>query len=271
MELFNSVVTRIFDAIFFPLNFLGTSSSIVIISILAGIALLFVYGKVSNQKAIKKVKKGIAAGIYESVLFRNDLKVSLKAQGKMFLGGMKYFALAIPPIIILSIPCLIILAQLNLRFGVKPLSQGESTILTIGVKDDSSLFSAELVTPEGILSTPPLRDLDNHQVSWRLDAKTPHSGNITLKIADKAATQKIFVGENQTKIPTETHTSSWLQFFYPGSTIPSELKSLVTEIVIKYPEQEISIFGLNTNWLITFLVVSILAGIVGSKFLKVEI
>lgn len=271
MELFNSLATRIFDAVFFPLNLLGPSGSIIAISILAGIALLFVYGKVSNQKAIKKVKKGIAAGIYESVLFRNDLRVSLKAQGKMFLGGVKYFGLAIPPIIILSIPCLIILAQLNLRYGVRPLAEGESAIVSVGVKDDASLFSAELTAPEGVSVTPPLRDLDNHQVSWRLDAKTSLTTDITIKIADKTTTQKIFVGEAPTKIPSETHASSWLQFFYPGSAIPKELKDLVTEIVIKYPAKEINVLGMNTDWLITFLVVSILAGIVGSKFLKVEI
>jgi len=265
VELFNSVATRIFDAIFYPLNLLGPSGGIILISVLAGIALLYVYGKVSNQAAIKRVKKGIAAGIYESVLFRNDLRVSLKAQGKMFLGGIKYFGLAIPPIIILSIPCLIILAQLNLRYGARPLAKGESTIISVGVKDDASLFSAEIAAPEGISVTPPLRDLDNHQVSWRLDALSPKAIDISLKIGDKVTNQTVFIGESQSKIPTEAHSSTWLQFFYPGATIPSDFKNLVTEIVIRYPEQSLNLFGFHTNWLIAFLVISIVAGIIGSK------
>ena len=75
MELFNSLATRIFDAVFFPLNLLGPSGSIIAISILAGIALLFVYGKVSNQKAIKKVMS--SAGTREDLLIQ-----ALKNLGK---------------------------------------------------------------------------------------------------------------------------------------------------------------------------------------------
>jgi hypothetical protein len=271
VELFNSLVTALFDALLYPLNFLGASWSVVLISIIAGIALLAVYGKVSNQQAIKKVKKSIAAGIYESVLFRNDLKISLKAQGKMFLGGLKYFGLAIPPILILMIPCLIILAQLNLRYGVRPLNVGESTIISVQVSDDSALFSAELKTPEGVTSTPPLRDLDNHTVSWRIDAKSAITDKVTIQIGDQSVSQDIFVGATSIKIPTETSTSPWWQFLYPGSTIPEQAKGLIKGISVSYPEQILSVMGIKSNWLIIFLIISILAGIVGSKFLKVEI
>jgi len=271
VELFNSLATSIFDALLYPLSFLGSDVALILISILAGIGLLFLYGKVSNQDAIRKVKKKITAGIYESVLFRNDLRISLKAQGKMFLGGAKYFALAIPPIIILSIPCLIVLAQLNLRYGVRPLNPGESTIISIGVKDDAALFSAEIKAPEGIATTPPLRDLDNHTVSWRLDAKSPMIAKVDILVGGESLTQNIFVGKETSKIPTVIHSSFWWQFLYPGATIPTKLQNIITEISVKYPEQAMSLFGLHVNWLIVFLVVSILAGIVGSKFLKVEI
>lgn len=271
MELFNSLATSIFDALLYPLSFLGSDLALVFISILAGIGLLFLYGKVSNQEAIKKVKKKIAAGIYESVLFRNDLRVSLKAQGKMFLGGAKYFALAIPPIIILSIPCLIVLAQLNLRYGARPLNPGESTIISIGVKDDAALFSAEIKTPEGISATPPLRDLDNHIVSWRLDAKAPMIADVNIVVGGESLTQNIFVGKETSKIPTVIHSSFWWQFLYPGATIPIKLKDVITEISVRYPEQIMNLAGIQMNWLIVFLIVSILAGIAGSKFLKVEI
>jgi len=271
VELFNSLVTALFDALLYPLNFIGASWSVFLVSIIAGIALLVIYGKVSNQQAIKKVKKNIAAGIYESVLFRNDLRVSLKAQAKMFLGGLKYFGLAIPPILILMIPCLLILAQLNLRYGVRPLDIGESTIVSVQVSDDSALFSAELKAPEGTIATPPLRDLDTLTVSWRVDAKSKVTDKAIIQVGDQSVEQEILVATSKSKIPTEISTSPLWQFLYPGAEIPTQAKNLIKGITISYPEKTLTLFGLTSNWIVIFLVVSILARIVGSKFLKVEI
>jgi hypothetical protein len=254
VELFNSLVTALFDALLYPLNFLGASWSVFLVSIIAGIALLVIYGKVSNQQAIKKVKKSISAGIYE-----------------MFWGGLKYFGLAIPPILILMIPCLLILAQLNLRYGVRPLDIGESTIISVQVSDDSALFSAELKAPEGTIATPPLRDLDSHTVSWRIDAKSKVTDKAIIQIGEQTVEQEILVATSKSKIPTEISTSPLWQFLYPGAEIPTQAKNLIKGITISYPEKTLTLFGLTSNWIVIFLVVSILAGIVGSKFLKVEI
>ncbi len=268
MEFFNRTVTWAFDLLLAPFSFLAPVWGLVILSTVAGIIMLLVYGKISNQAAIKRVKKSIAAGIYESVLFRNDLRVSLKAQAGMFWGGMKYFGLAVPPIIILAIPTLIILAQLNLRYGYRALKTGEQTIVSVEVTNDSALFEAELQNPENLKATPPLRNLDERTVSWRING-TP--ADLNIKVGSGILRQRLYSNETVNKIPTESYASPWWQFFYPGGSIPTDLKDVVKRVSVSYPEQDLRLFGMSLHWLVIFAIVSIGAGLVGSKYLGVEI
>lgn len=238
------------------------------LSIVAGILLLIVYGKISNQGAIKRVKKSIAAGIYESVLFRNDLRVSLKAQAGMFWGGMKYFGLAVPPILILMIPTLIILAQLNLRYGYRSLNANEPAIVSIEVANDTALFETQLQNSEQLKATPPLRNLDDRTISWRING-TPTE--LEINIGSGTLRQSVYSSGYVNKIPAEIYVSPWWQFFYPGGSIPADLKDVVKRVSISYPEQDLKLLGMSFHWLVIFAIVSIGAGIVGSKYLGVEI
>lgn len=274
MELINTALTSLFSFLLAPLSSLAPVWSLLLVSTIAGVVLAYIYGKISNQQALKKVKRSIAAGIFESVLFRHDIRTSLSAQAKMLWSGARYFALAIPPILILLIPSLIILAQLNLRFGARALTPGEKAVVTLNMTNEDALFEAELRPSEGLHATPPLRDLENKQVSWRIDT-TPNTGqgatNITLSVLGASTSHPVYIGSQPPTLSTELHSTAVWQFLYPGGTVPEALKRYVTAISVTYPEQELSIAGINTNWLVLFVCVSLLSGLVASKVIGIEI
>ncbi len=275
VELFNSIVTKLFSLLLAPLAGLPAIYGLLAVSVISGIMLLYIYGLVSNQGAIKRVKKRITAGIYESVLFRHDLALSLRAQAGMLLGGARYFALAVPPLAILLIPSLVILAQLNLRYGARPLSLNEPALVTVNFKNDEALFETELTSNNSeITITPPLRDLDSNSVTWRINTPkeiNSNSHSLKLLVNGVAAEKQVFIGKQPEILPVETHTSPWWQFFYPGATVAPELKSLVQSISITYPEQEHRLAGVSLHWLIVFAIVSIASGLLASRILRIEI
>jgi hypothetical protein len=275
VEVFNSVVTQLFSLLLAPLAGLPAIYGLLAVSVISGIMLLYIYGLVSNQGALKRVKKRITAGIYESVLFRHDLALSLRAQAGMLLGGARYFALAVPPLAILLIPSLVILAQLNLRYGARPLSLNEPALVTVNFKNDEALFETELTSTDSeIKITPPLRDLDSNSVTWRITApKETNSNTHTLKLVVNGIVveKEIFVGKQPEILPAESHTFPWWQFFYPGETVAPELKSLVQSISIAYPDQEHRVAGVSLHWLVVFAIVSIASGLLASRILRIEI
>lgn len=277
MELFNQAATYLFSLLLYPVSKLDPVWGLATVSLVAGVLLAALYGKISNQRALKAVKRGITVGMFESVLFRHDLRTSLTAQAMMLWGGIKYFALAIPPIAVLMVPSILILAQLNLRYGANPLTPGEPAILTMTVANEDILFEAD-AKPSGAISlTPPIRDLDSLQVSWRIEPKqsgSPHETlqpAVLLSVAGSSAEQPIYVGSRPTTLPTELHASPLWQFLYPGGSVPEALKKSVKAISVGYPEASFALAGLHAHWLMLFLCISLAAGFVASKVLGIEI
>jgi len=275
VESFNSLITTLFSLLLTPLAGLQALWGLLAISIVAGIILVYIYGKISNQAALKQVKKRITAGIYESVLFRHDLPTSLRAQGGMLVGGVRYFALAVPPLIVLLIPSLVILAQLNLRYGARALQPGEHAVVTVNLVNEDALFSTELSAKDTTVQvTPPLRDLDSQSVSWRVDAtqvEATTSTTLALQVNGVAVNEPFFTGQQPAILPTAKHTSPWWQLLYPGASLAQELRSQVRSITVTYPEQELSVAGITVHWLLLFVVVSILAGLIASKAIGIEV
>jgi hypothetical protein len=273
VEYFNQAVTAFFSFVLAPFSSLAPIWGLLFISVVAGILLAIAYGRLSNQKALKKVKRSISAGMFESVLFRHDLQSSLAAQSRMLWSGVRYFCLAIPPILILLIPSVCILAQLNLRYGTRPLQAGESALLVVDMADTDTLFEVELKTPQGISTTPPLRDLEHNQVTWRIQAPmTPTDEPLTLSVRGSAGEQRLYQGGlRQNILPSQLHSTPLWQFLYPGGTVPEVLRKHVQAISVTYPEQQLQLLGIHTNWLVLFVCVSIIAGFIASKFLGIEI
>ena len=275
MESFNSLITTLFSLLLTPLAGLKALWGLLAISIVAGIILVYIYGKISNQAALKRVKKRITAGIYESVLFRHDLPTSLRAQGGMLLGGVRYFGLAVPPLIVLLIPSLVILAQLNLRYGARALQPGEHAVITVNLANEDALFSTELSAQDATVQvTPPLRDLDAQSISWRVDASKAQAtspATLALAVNGVQVNEPLFTGQQPAVLPTAQHTSPWWQLLYPGASLPQELRSQVRSITVTYPEQELSVAGITVHWLLLFVVVSIVAGLVASKAIGIEV
>lgn len=273
MEYFNQAITAFFSFVLAPFSSLAPVWGLLFVSIIAGIILAIAYGRLSNQKALKKVKRSISAGMFESVLFRNDLRTSLAAQAQMLWSGVRYFCLAIPPILILLIPSVCILAQLNLRYGARPLQAGESALVMVDMTDSDALFEAELNAPAGINLTPPLRDLEHNQVTWRINGPTtPTDEPLTLTVGTSKGTQQLYHGTiRQSVLPSQLHSSALWQFLYPGGSVPEVLRKHVHAISITYPEQQIQLAGIQANWLVLFVCVSIIAGFIASKCLGIEI
>lgn len=265
----NLIATKLLDLLLLPFKTLGDSWGLIFISALAGVLLIFVYGKVSNQKAIKKVKRKISASILEVILYRHDISLCLKAQGGMLLAGAKYFLLAVPPLLILMIPCIVILSQLNLRYESRPLKVGETLLLTTKLNDSAKLMNASLNLSGGLEASEPVRIPEANEIVWKIRAKDTGEQKLTIQGLASKYEKPLFVETAAVPLYAQLNKSWLWTILYPQDN--AAFANEFSEIKLSYPKGEHFLFSLKLHWVIIFFIVSLVSGLVASKLFKIEI
>lgn len=267
----NSFLTRIFDLILLPFGGFAGIWGLWFVSILSGIILVILYGKVSNQTALRRIKDRIYGALLESVIFRQHPSMALKAQARMFGLAFHYLFLAIPPIIILSVPCILIMAQLNLRFGYGSLAPGFSAIITAQAAGQPALNTISLHPGQGVaVETPPVRVPQDLRAYWRIRPASTAPQELQIETQNSVIIVPLRSEAAALSRPAVFTSSPWWSLLYPGSlTLPPE--SPVTEVTVSYPESEYRVFGFQTSWIVIFLALSILTGFVWSRIAGIEI
>ena len=258
------------SALIWPCSAFDPLWGLLLVSAVSGVVLLKIYGLVSNQKAIRKVKSDIGGALLEVVLYRHDVRTILGAQFSLFKLASKYFLLAVPPIVVLMIPCILLLAQLNLRFGYRPVSAGEPLIVSAVAANDEALQNLKFVPQAGVSVTPPVRIPATREAFWRL---TPAEGegpwHMRVEQQSKGFDFVLNPGSGMTESFWSVKWWNWL--LYPGSDRINGEGAALKELAISYPASSYRILGMEMNWIVVFFLVSLLSGLVASRYMGVEI
>lgn len=273
IDFINIIFTSVAAFIAAVFSFIPKEWSLILLSTIAGLLLLLLYGKVSNQKGLKRVKDKIYSCLLESVLFRHDIRTALGAQGRMFTLAAVYLGYALPAILVLAVPCIFLLAQMNLWYGYLPLQEQQESVLTVQLSDAAKLEEVFLETSPNIETiTPALHITEQRTVQWRIKMLNSENGQVTLKVGNNSQAETIpVIGTNANgAILASRHSDWWWNLLYPGQKSLSA-SSGVKELSLRYSEKQYPLLGAKLHWIFVFLIISIVAGLVGSKVFKVEI
>lgn len=277
------IVHSLFDfavrTILLPFNSLSPLFGLIALSVIAGIVLIKLYGLVSNQGRIRNIKRKIYGALLEALLFNHDMRVSLRAQGRMLRSSIVYFLLAIPPLLVLAVPCILLMAQMNNRYGYRPVKAGESVLLQVQVKDPALLDSIRVEGAPEIQTGLPFRSWNDLEAWWNITPSVAigHNKRLDLNIiADQGKTAatlmaSLVVGAKAPEIESRRSVIWWENLLFPASRYFSKLPPGIEAVRFSYPEQSYKVLGIDSHWVIIFLIVSLISGLIGSKFLKVEI
>lgn len=232
-----------------------TALSLVVVSIVTGIALLWVFRKTSNQRAIRATKKRLQARLLEMRLYADDPGVVWRAQKKLLVLNLKYFALMLRPAVFATIPMVLLLVVLDGFYGMKPLAIGESAIVTVQL---SEAADAELAAPSGIdIETPAVRALGERQVSWRIRPTGVIIGDLRITAGGNEVTKSVRTGSDAGFLShRRVQSLAWLWLYPLEMPLPGDG---VEWIELKYPAAEVSVFGLETHWLVWFILFSMVS------------
>ena len=275
MRVLNFVLGKAFDVLFLPFRGLNPWFGMVFISFLTGLLMLFVFSRTSNQTGIRAVKDRIKAHLLEIRLYKDSLPVQIKAQGRIILANLRYLSYSLRPMLILIIPLLLILAQLNLWFGSRSLRPGEAALIKIYLEKGQNPMdlAIRLDPPPGLaVETEALRLEDDAEIDWRIRAAGVGLHRLSFRLDGGEFTKTVAVGLSPLSRVSGLKVSRGLlaEILNPGENpLPSGLPVKRVEVV--YPGLKLTALGIGFPWLVAYFLLSIIFGFALKRPLKVEV
>ena len=272
MDVFNHILTRLFDALLYPFAGLPPVWGVAFVSILTGAVMVWLFGKLTNQQKIRTLKDRIRGRMLEMWVFRDHPRVVLKAQGQALWSVAKYAACSLRPLVVLMVPVIVIMIQLQVHYGYRPVKPGDPALVRIVYDGPVSLdaMDVSLETPDAVaVETPPLRIPEVGEVDFRIRAAVAGEHQIVAKAGGVEVTKRLCVGGGGRAL-SPVRSRRWAtRLFHPGE--PGLPAGPLESIEVAYPAERVSILGMRLHWLWPFFVISIVGGLVLKKPFGVEL
>ncbi|MBY0458848.1 MAG: hypothetical protein K2V38_16035 [Gemmataceae bacterium] len=252
--------------------------SLTVVSVLTGAAMLLAFKHTSNQKAIKRARQQIRANLLAVKLFKDNVRVGLRAQARVFAGALKLLLNAVVPMLVMAVPMALFLAQLAAWYEFAPVPVGGETVVTLklsGELGDPLPNVALAPDPAFEVITGPVQLVADREVCWHIRARQP--GYHTLRFAlgepgdGPGVTKELTVGAGVMRVapkrPARGALKDQLEYPREAAFVPV---SVVKQIEIEYPPRSGRLSG-SGNWLIYWFLASCVAGFCLRGVLKVNI
>ncbi len=259
-------------------------ASLLVMSAIFGICALIAYKFTSNQEAIGRVHDDIKLSLLAAKLFRDNLSVTFKSQGKLLWAAIRLFSLSLLPMAVMIVPMILLLVQMAHRYEWQPLQKGQEVLVTAELRPDTpeKLASRILKPPAGVTVTVEAcrqYDVDKtsgkeavNAVTWRIRVEEEGDYNLTVKVNDEEVSKELIASNKRyARVSPTRPSSSFLgQLLWPIEK-PLTPGATIRDVNIAYPTGSTAILGFDIHWVITLMVASMVIAIVIKPFFKVQL
>lgn len=272
MNAIGSAVSGFFDLMLGPLA--GRPAlAMVAVSVFSAIWALLLFKAVTPQRRLEQVRDGLFGHIYEMGLYQDRLGVLARIQGDLARANLRYLLLTLPALLALTAPMVLTLAQLDSRFAHRPLVPGESTVFSLRMSDETTVRTRDLVleAPDGVVvDAGPVRDPADHAVAWRLRAVRPGDHELIVRMQEHELARRVVpVGDGLERANEHNRGEWYAPLLTPGAQ-PLPASSLIEEMTLRLPARTTKYLGVEMDWLVAFMVFSLLAGLALKDVLRVS-
>lgn len=273
-DVITNVMVWLGDRAFSLLSFFPPLLTLVVISALMGVGMLLVWRYTSNQDAIADVRSKISAHLLATRLFKDDLSVSFTAQRQILWQAMRLLAHSVKPMLIMTAPFVLIVAQIGLRYEFRPAPVEKPTRVLVHVKDPKRVMevSEQISIPAILIPDPagPCRAEALGTVDWRLTPTAPGVGLLRFGEDDSKVIVPLVSGNGFFRLSRVCGGGFWDRLLYSAlPSIPAD--SPIDRVEVFYPKRSTPLFGWDVHWLITLILLSIVFAFVFKPFMKVHI
>jgi uncharacterized membrane protein (DUF106 family) len=276
IQTFNAGTNKLFDLLLTPFASMNPLWPLSVASLITGVFMLWIYRLTSNQAEIRETKNKIKGHFIEIRLFKDDFRILMSAQKKVLLYNLRYMKCAVKPMLFMIVPIALIVIQLNEWFGYRPLTPGETAIVSVRLYHDGekALSEVAIAAGEGLtIQTAALRISRTREVNWRIRADKPGRHAVAVKAPGLTFEKGIVVSiEGIARLsPIRSAPSDiWTMLLNPGER-PLARNPALDRIEVDYPSRSIDVLGWSGHWLVVYIVLSLVFGLAFKRFFNVEI
>ncbi|MBN2245998.1 MAG: hypothetical protein JW755_09145 [Candidatus Aminicenantes bacterium] len=275
MWIFNSFLQKIFDVIFYPFRGMSPWVGMIVISLLSVFLILFIFKHTSNQTGIRKVKDKIKAHLLELRLYKDNLSISLKAQGNILRQNSKYIAYSAKPMLFMIIPIILIIAHTNFWFSYASLEPGQKTLVKVKLKENYDPLETDIrlePSPAYVIETPPLRILEENEIDWRISALETGEHDLVFSVAGNNLKKSLSVQASPlSRISPVKLQKNFIDELINPTESPIDENLPIKSVEILYPTKNMNFLGLGIHWLIVYFILTIILGFSLKSVFKVEV
>lgn len=260
LSILNPICTFLGDVTYALLGWLPGWLQLTILSSVLGLIMLVAFRYVSNQVQITRAKDAIKANLLALKLYKDDLLVTFRTQGRLLWAVIRLQRYILTPVLIMGFPMLLLLAQMAARHQWRPLQPGEGAILRAKIADGATAASADLRLESNAGVAVEVGPLPGDgDVVWRIRGQQPGRHAIKLRAGGQTYDKEVAVGPPLSRVSGFRPGKNWTaQLLYP---IESVLTSggPISEIRVEYPPLPHWYYG-SDWWIVSLLAVSMLVG-----------
>jgi hypothetical protein len=270
---FSQIVTKIFDIVVLPFGD-NRMLALSIVSLLTGVALIFIFKAVSNQRRIKETRDQFKARILEMRIYQDNIVLIHKALFKALATNVTYLRVSLWPILVLIAFVFVIFVQLDERYGRRHLETADQALLTVSLKDGLNPMTTpfQLRAGEGLaVDSPPVRSAALGQIYWRIKATSQGTHSLGVTVFDKTYDFPVRAEVSNGPIGHVRGPGSIFNpLIYPSlPRIPAD--SPLKAVELRYPSADYPLLVWRTHWLVVFIVFSFIGALIPKFLFKIEI
>lgn len=269
----NALAGAMGTAILSPIAWLPGWLSATLIAALTGVAMLLVFKHTSHQAAIRRTRNQIKANLLALSLFKDSLPVSLRAQGRILASAGRLLLLSIIPLLVMTLPMVLLLGQLSLWYQAQPLPVGADSIVTLRLSagaEENIQHAALMPSSAFDCTVGPVRVPAESIVCWKIQTRQTGLHQLSLNVAGETYTKELAVGTGFLPVSLKRPEWNWTEVLLHPRERPFAVDSPVQMIEVVYPERQSMTAGTD-SWLVYWFAASMIAAFVARPFLKVNL
>jgi hypothetical protein len=244
------------DGVLGPFADLPPIFGLLFVSLLAAVGLLCVLRFTADQGKLAANKRAIQACWFELRLLNHDVLAIWRTWGEMAAHHLRYLRALTVPLLLMSVPCALVVAQLQAHYAYGGLDVGEPAILTVRMKPSGAARLSEDVRAMPLLAAPPGLQIETapvwvpslREVAWRIAASAPGDYELAIRLAGHEVTKRVRVASGTVRrSPVRSDGSIVQQLLYPSES-PLPADSDIESIAVGYPRRWVSILGHTVHW-----------------------
>lgn len=254
---------------------MGSTLLMILVSLATALLMLLVFRLTTDQEGLRRAKARVVGQVLAIRVFPDDPWVTLRALGGALWANLAYLRHSLLPLLVMLVPLVLLLLEMDLWFSRRPLEPGESTTLAVMLAEGHTADSAiQLHPPEGLrVETPALYIPTLGELNWRI--RPVEEGTHTL-VFDRDGTvfkKRVVCSEkdNLRRIcATRTGGGLPAALLNPGEPA-LDAATGVASVTLDYPSRSFEVIGIEMHWILAYILFSLILAFILKRPLGVEV